>query len=61
MYKQTSTELYRSVVDSLQRELAALVLDYEKLSIQRHYYWPGIQMIRMVSTEVQLFSIIMKL
>jgi metal transporter CNNM len=27
-------------------ETVTFVVSYEKLSIQRHYYWPGIQMIR---------------
>jgi hypothetical protein len=31
-------------------ELVTFVIDYEKLSLQRHYYWPGIQMIRKILT-----------
>lgn len=29
-------------------ETLTLVIDYEKMSIRRHYYWPGIQMAKKV-------------
>ena len=32
----------------LQEDVVTFVIDYEKLSLQRHYYWPGIQMMRKV-------------